>query len=147
MAKAKEAIRDKRGIAIEDQVLYYNGRKLLDYEILDNFYPGHGEFVIDLKVRSEGGTIEAGSSIDDAPSGRNVLGEDGDGITTSLNDADDEEWMFGAVYEPQSEARGQQPFGFGGGRQSTIRREGQVESEDVGDVVKELMERWTTVVE
>lgn len=147
VVEAKEAIRRKRGIAIEDQVLYYNGRKLGDYEILDSVYPGRGEFVLDLEVRSEGDTIEAGSSIDDAPSGRNMLGEDEDGVTTSLNDADDEEWVFRSVYEPRSKARGQQRFGFGGGRQSTFMREEQVESEDVGDVVKELMERWTTVVE
>jgi hypothetical protein len=143
VAKAKEAFHSKTGIEIEDRVLYFNGRKLRDHEILKTIYPGRGRFVLDIRVISEGDTIEAGSSFNEAPSARITLGGGEDDITMTLHGADDDEW----VDEPRSMARGQQRFEFGPGRQSAFRGVGQVKPEDVGVVVKELMERWTTVAD
>lgn len=146
ISKLKEPILDEQGITIEDQVLHPKGRKLRDCETLGSIHSVGSELVLDVKVISEGDTIKAGSSIDDAPSSRNMLGEDED-ITPSLSDGDDEKHVLGSMYEPRSKAGGQQRLGLGEGRQSTFRREESVESEDVGHVVKELMARWTTVVE
>jgi hypothetical protein len=144
VAKTKEAFRDKTGTEVEDQELYYKGRKLQDYEILKEIRTDRDELVLDVRLRSDEDTLETGWSSTVFPQRRKrilmTIGHHDDGEETGTEDDGDDDDLD----DPRSQPR-RDNSSPGPGRQDKFSGLGQIEPKDVGDVVKELMERWTTV--